>query len=132
MSLHYEEVEILKRRARVLWESGEYLLKKGEYDIASFNFEQAVQLELKAILLEYTGQKLKTHSIRLLLEALGEAFGKEEKVRKFIRDHRNDIKALEDAYIDTRYEPVVYKDYDAEAIKAAAELVRRFARSLVM
>ncbi|WP_457753228.1 HEPN domain-containing protein [Thermococcus sp.] len=129
--MHYEEVEILKRRAKVLWESGEYLFKKGEYDIASFNFEQAVQLELKAILLEYSGQKIKTHSIRLLLEAVGETFGKENEVREFIRRHRNDIKALEDAYIDTRYEPVVYKDYDAEAIKAAAELILQFVRNLV-
>ncbi|WP_081452209.1 HEPN domain-containing protein [Thermococcus barophilus] len=85
--------------------------EKGAYDLASFNFGQSVQLELKAILLEY--------------------FGKESEVREFIRRHRNDIKALEDAYTDTRYEPVVYRDYDAEAIKAAAELSLQFVRSLV-
>ncbi|ALM75418.1 HEPN domain-containing protein [Thermococcus barophilus] len=90
--MHYEEVELLKRRAKVLWEAGEYFFEKGAYDLASFNFEQSVQLELKAILLEYTGQKIKTHSIRLLLEAVGEAFGKESEVREFIRRHRKTLK----------------------------------------
>ncbi|WP_461863716.1 HEPN domain-containing protein [Thermococcus sp.] len=129
--MHYEEVEFLRKRAKTFWENGEYLMKLEKYDIASFHFEQAVQLELKAILLQYSGERYRTHSIRNLLEAIGETFDEEEKVRGFIRKHRNDIKALEDAYIDTRYEPVVYRDYDAEAVKKTAEMVLEFAGSLV-
>ena len=129
--MHYEEVEFLRKRAKTFWEHGEYLMKLGKYDIASFHFEQAVQLELKAILLEYGGEKYRTHSIRKLLFAIGKLFGEEEKVQKFVREHRNDIKALEDAYTDTRYEPVVYEDYDAKAVKKTAEMILEFARSLV-
>ncbi len=129
--MHYEEVEILRRRAEGFWENGEYLMEKGKFDLAAFHFEQTVQLELKAILLEYGGEKYKTHSIRNLLEAIGELFDKEDVVRDFIRKHRNDIKALEDAHIDTRYEAVIYRDYDAEAIKITAEMILEFARSLV-
>ena len=129
--MHYEEVEFLRNRAKTFWENGDYLMKRGKYDVASFHFEQAVQLELKAIILEYSGQKYRTHSIRKLLLAIGKLFGEEGKVQKFIREHRNDIKALEDAYTDTRYEPIVYEDYDAEAVKKTAEMVLEFARSLV-
>ncbi|MFA4640682.1 HEPN domain-containing protein [Pyrococcus kukulkanii] len=62
------------------------MMKQGYYDIAAFNFEQAVQLRLKAILLEFTGDVLKTHSIRTLLDAIGEALGRREEVRKSIRE----------------------------------------------
>ena len=129
--MHYEEVEFLRKRAKIFWENGDYLMKLGKYDIASFHFEQAVQLELKSILLQYGGEKYRTHSLRRLLLAIGKLFGEEEMVQKFIREHRNDIKALEDAYIDTRYEPVVYEGYDAEAVKETAERILEFARSLV-
>ncbi|MFA4699999.1 HEPN domain-containing protein [Pyrococcus kukulkanii] len=107
------------------------MMKQGYYDIAAFNFEQAVQLRLKAILLELTGDVLKTHSIRTLLDAIGEALGRREEVRKFIREHRNDIKALEDTYVETRYEAVVYKDYDAEAIRKSAKLILDFVEEFV-
>ncbi|CUX78092.1 HEPN domain-containing protein [Thermococcus chitonophagus] len=107
------------------------MMKQEYYDIVAFNFEQAVQLKLKAILLEFTGDVIKTHSIRTLLDALGEVLGRREEVRKFIREHRNDIKVLEDAYVETRYEAVIYRDYDAEAIMKSAKLILDFVEELV-
>ncbi|MFA4798449.1 HEPN domain-containing protein [Pyrococcus kukulkanii] len=61
------------------------MMKQGYYDIAAFNFEQAVQLRLNAILLEFTGDVLKTHSIRTLLDAIGGGLRQErggQKVHK--------------------------------------------------
>ncbi|WP_372883342.1 hypothetical protein [Pyrococcus kukulkanii] len=41
------------------------------------------------------------------------------------------MKALEDAYVETRYEAVVYRDYDAEAIRKSAKLILDFVEEFV-
>ncbi|MGI0078669.1 MAG: HEPN domain-containing protein [Nitrososphaerales archaeon] len=42
-------MESLKVRAKGFYETSEFLMKKGDYALAAFNVEQAVQLELKSL-----------------------------------------------------------------------------------
>ncbi|AMQ19504.1 DNA-binding protein [Thermococcus peptonophilus] len=87
-----------------------------KYDAAIFLAEQALQFYLKALLIKYANVRLRTHSVRELLAALGKALEAEEKVVDFIRSHRSLLRELEDAYIGTRYEPRRYYREDAEEL----------------
>ncbi|MEM2050075.1 MAG: HEPN domain-containing protein [Thermoproteota archaeon] len=65
-----EEVELLRKRAKVFLETSKYLVEKGDYDVAAFNPEQAAQLYLKSTLLEIIGDYPRTQSIIFLLKEL--------------------------------------------------------------
>lgn len=66
----FKEVELLKKRSKIMLEDSKEELSKGHYDLAVFLAEQAVQLYLKAIILNATGTMSRTHTIRDLIGAL--------------------------------------------------------------
>ncbi|WP_082781382.1 HEPN domain-containing protein [Thermococcus peptonophilus] len=114
--MHYEEVEVLLQRSEDYMELAESAFGEEKYDAAIFLAEQALQFYLKALLIKYANVRLRTHSVRELLAALGKALEAEEKVVDFIRSHRSLLRELEDAYIGTRYEPRRYYREDAEEL----------------
>lgn len=67
---HMSEVKLLKRRAKAFPSRALDSLNAGDYDLASFLSEQAVQLHLKSILLEKFGDYPRTHSISLPISIL--------------------------------------------------------------
>lgn len=80
--------------------------------------EQSVQLYLKAIILEETGQTPRTHSIRQLLAQLGQI------IEKKIEYDRNALFMLESAYFNARYIAVTYDEEQAnDAIRITKELI---------
>lgn len=104
-----ERVEAIKRRARVFLELAKELLTRNILDIASFNIHQACQLRLKATLLRLRGTIPRIHGIReligLLTNTLDELEFKHvaEKIRKFVREHRETLIDIESAYTESRY-----------------------------
>ncbi len=113
-----EEVERLRKRAVSFLEAAEERLKAGSYDISCFLAEQAVQLYLKSVILEFSGEIPRTHSIRKLLSILSNLLN-----IKFDFD-RKELIFLEDAYIKARYLSSEYGEEDAKnAISTARRLM---------
>ncbi|BAD84410.1 hypothetical protein, conserved, DUF712 family [Thermococcus kodakarensis KOD1] len=128
--MHYEEVEVLLQRSEDYMELADSAFDEEKYDAAIFLTEQAIQFYLKALLIKYADVRLRTHSVRELLAALGKALEAEEKVADFIRSHRSLLRELEDAYIGARYEPRRYYREDAEELMEFVREVRDFVEGL--
>ncbi|EHR79357.1 DNA-binding protein [Thermococcus litoralis DSM 5473] len=128
--MHYEEVEVLLQMSEDYMELANSAFEGKKYDAAIFLAEQALQFYLKALLIKYADVRLRTHSVRELLAALGKALESEEKVADFIRSHRSLLRELEDAYIGTRYEPRRYYREDAEELMEFVGEVMDFVEGL--
>jgi len=129
--MHYEEVETLLRRSEDYLELANEAFEREKYDTAVFLAEQALQLYLKAVIIKYSGVRLRTHSIRELLKGVGDALGVENAVVEFIRGNRGLLRELEDAYTGARYEPKMYYREDAEDLMGFVLDVMDFVEGLV-
>ena len=104
-----ERVELLKDRARFFLGLARELLGRGRLDVSAFSVEQAIQLRVRASLLRFTGEIPGVHSIRELLGMLARVledlgFADEvQRVRGFVREHRDVLVDVEDAYTMARY-----------------------------
>ncbi|MEM0093483.1 MAG: HEPN domain-containing protein [Thermofilum sp.] len=117
------EVELLRRRARSFLARALESFNAGDYDLAVFLAEQAVQLHLKAMLLEKVGDYPKVHSIMALASILGRLPECRELV-SFLEENRVKVGLLEDAYIASRY---LAREYSREE----AEILVNFAREVL-
>jgi len=102
-------------------ETAKRSLHDGNYDIAAFMVDQAVQLYLKSEILEFTGEIPRLHAVRQLLRILGVESGQEGKVNVFIKEKRGILARLEDAYIGSRY---VAREYEREEAEELIEFAR--------
>jgi len=122
------EVEVIRGRSFKALRRAERNYEDEDYDGAVFDAEQAVQLYLKSIILELSGEIPRTHDVRRLLSYVGSLLNVEEDVKCFIRDRRLQLIALEDAYINAGYRPKEYSKEDAEAFIQLAREVIGFVR----
>jgi len=127
MASSKDEVDLMKRRALSFLEVAKYSLQRGMYDLAAFNAEQAAQLYLKATLLEKIGDFPRTHSIIFLLNELRRV--DEEEVGRFIRENKNGLHNLEDAYF-TNYFYKKFDEDDGRYLVSLAEEVIKFCEKL--
>ena len=104
----------LKFEANAKWN-----IEQGDYDLVVFHVEQAIQLLLKARLLELAGEYPKTHNLVTLIEIIYRITG-EEKYRDFLRKNRVRLAKIMDAYIASRY--LARDFYEEEAVEALALL----------
>jgi len=113
-----EEVELLRRRARSFARYAEEANDRGDFDLACFFAEQALQLRLKSLILRILGFMPRGHRVReimgLLIRAL-EEMGVEERVEvsEAVSRFRDELRMLEDAYIASRYLSRRFDDEDA-------------------
>lgn len=113
--MSFEEAEIIKRRAESFLRNADRLLKEGEYDLAIFNLEQYCQLILKYKLLIKKGSYSRVHSLRRLIQELGEL---NPRILELIKNVHNlhYIARLEEAYIAARYLPIIYEEHEVKDI----------------
>ena len=117
-----DEVELLVQRAKNFLDAAKDRLLKGDYDLACFLAEQAVQLYLKAALLHRTGEIPRSHSIRTLISILFDS-AKDKELLEFSKKNRLTLRLLEHAYIASRYLFDRFDKDDAEeAIKVAEKV----------
>ena len=102
------EVESLRKRSREYMETYQFHLSKNMYALAMFDLEQALQLYVKAKLLEEGVLYPKTHNVRRLLELLAE-IRNDGTLKKMIKDYAVELKLLEEAYIASRYVATEFK-----------------------
>lgn len=105
---------------------------EGHYDTSAFHVEQALQLYIEAIIFELFGKDYVGHGIRELLGYLSKLLkenGYEDlstKVNELIREYREQLIAIEDAYIDSRYEDVDYYEEESKELIDVAEKIINF------
>ncbi|MGP3703513.1 MAG: HEPN domain-containing protein [Candidatus Bathyarchaeota archaeon] len=128
--MSYREVDLIRDRALRMLRSAVGSLADGDYDIAAFMADQAVQLFLKSVILELTGEMPRVHMVRQLMYAVRELTGKHDVVDEFIRENRSLFIRLEEAYIGSRYMPRVYERDEAEELVKFAEKVIGFVKSI--
>jgi len=123
-----DEHRLLIERSRRFLETARIQVDKEFYDLAVFSLEQSLQLYLKASLLKLGVDYPRTHSVRKLLELLGE-LAESEEVRELLSEYAVELGALEDAYITSRYIPREYTLEEAsrlfQAVVRMMEVVER-------
>jgi len=110
--------------------SAERSLINGDFDIAAFMADQAVQLYLKSVILELSGEMPRVHVIRQLMYILKELLNKRSAIDKFVRENRSLFIRLEETYISSRYMPREYEREEAEELVNFAKEVIEFVRSI--
>jgi len=113
-----EDVKYLIRRAEAFIRDAKYDLENGDYDVAMFHIEQALQLLIKAKLLDLKGSYEKTHSLRRLRGELSKIY-KEREIKEFIEENKRLLRDLERAYISSRY---FYEEFFPEEVEEALSL----------
>lgn len=128
--MSYREVSLLRDRSLRMLSSARRSLVDGDYDIAAFMADQAVQLYLKSVILELTGEVPRVHSVRQLMRVLKDLLGKPNLVDDFVRENRSLLIRLEEAYISSRYMPREYGRDEAEELVNFAEEAIGFVKSV--
>lgn len=116
---HVDEVRLLRKRAKSFFARARDSLAYGDYDVAVFLAEQALQLYLKSVILEELGDFPRTHSLTFLITQFRKLPQQGELVN-LLEKSKTVVRLMEDAYIASRYLPRTYGEEDA---KAAVELV---------
>lgn len=130
-------VRLLKRRALRFLEEAKRDLSEGYYDIGAFHVEQALQLYVKAVIFELFGKDYEGHGIRELISYLSKLLkenGYDElyrKINELIGEYRQQLVAIEDAYIDSRYENIEYESDDLKPLIEVSESIIKFLEEVV-
>ena len=128
--MSFEEAEIIRRRAESFLRLAGRLVEEGEYDLAVFSLEQYCQLILKYKLLVKKGFYPRTHSLRRLIRELGKI---NEEILVLVDDVRNlhYVARLEEAYIASRYLPLIYEESEArDLLRFVEEVFKPIVRNL--
>ena len=128
--LGYREVGLLRDRSLRMLRSARRGLVDGDHDIAAFMADQAVQLYLKSVILELTGEVPRVHAVRQLMHLLKDLLSKPTPVDDFVWDNRSLLIRLEEAYISSRYMPREYERDEAVELIDFAEKAIGFVKSL--
>ncbi len=128
MSSH--EVDLLRDRSLRMLRQAKSNLNSGDNDLAAFMAEQAVQLNIKAAILEITGEIPRTHALRQLFNALKASLDGSRNIDRFVTSNRSFLIRLEDAYINSRYVPREYEKVEAEELVDFAEVAIRFVETI--
>jgi len=120
--MSFEEARILRMRAETFLKHAKQALEREEYDFACFSSEQAAQLFIKSAMLELVGEVPRLHRVRELLSLLGSSIPEVGMlISEFIKERRENLRALDDACITSRYLPFAYTHEDAEVLVNLAE-----------
>jgi len=112
------ELRILRRNAQSFYRNARYLYGQGEYNLAAFNIEQAMQLMLKYILAAKIGDFPRTHSLRRLF---GDVKDLCPELWEFYERNASIIGNIESAYITSRYFPTSFEKIEVKYMLDAYE-----------
>lgn len=130
--MSFEEVRLLRERARAFLKYAEEALSDGEYDFSCFASEQAAQLFTKSVMLELIGEIPRLHRLRDILSLLGSSIPEAEGVVSgFVEENRERLRSLDEAYITSRYLPFKYEREDAETLLNVSKEVIRLGEGIL-
>ena len=120
-----EEADSLRKRSRDYLQTYEFHMSKGMYALAIFDLEQAIQLYIKASLLDEGVAYPRTHSLRRLLEILA-GVRNDDKLMKIVKDYAVELRLLEEAYISSRYVAYEFAEDEVVKVKRAVEEIMKY------
>jgi HEPN domain-containing protein len=123
--LSKEEAELLRRRSKEYMHTYEFHMSNGMNALAMFDLEQALQLYVKAKLLDEGVAYPRTHSIRRLLEILA-GVKNDDKLRKIIKDYAVELRLLEEAYISSRYVAIEIMEDEVLRVKRVVNEMMKY------
>jgi len=115
-----KEINFLKERAQEFWKEAIRNIEEGNYNLAAFHLEQAMQLYLKYLIGKELGEWPKTHYLYELLSKINEIY-KNEKLKKFQEENELFWDDLSDAYFTSRYYPRTFSKSLVENFKKYCE-----------
>ena len=121
-----ESFEFMKERAKEFWERGFEDLSKKRFNLAAFDFEQAIQMWIKYLIGKKVGDWPKTHFFSILIKELANSYNNKEII-KFYEENEVFFSDLEDAYFTSRYFP---KQFTENHIKNIVENCEKFLKFL--
>ena len=124
------KANFLKEKAEAFLENAKYNISKRQWFLAAFHLEQVCQLYLKYYLFLKLRRYPKTHSLRNLLEGIGEVYNKKKDIKKIIKENANIISDLEQAYITSRYLPVEFFEEQVKNMERFIKKVIKFLKNL--
>jgi len=124
------KASFLKEKAEAFLENAKYNISKKQWFLAAFHLEQVCQLYLKYYLFLKLRRYPKTHSLRNLLEGIGEVYNKKKDIKKIIKENANIISDLEQAYITSRYLPVEFFEEQVKNMERFTKKVIKFLKNL--
>ena len=124
--LSSEEAEALRRRSSEYMQTYEFHISRGMYALAMFDLEQALQLYVKARLLEEGVAYPRTHSLRRLLDLLA-GVKNDDRLRRVVKEYAVELRLLEEAYISSRYVATDFSEEEVARVRRAVEEVMRCA-----
>ena len=119
--MSHREVSLLRDRSLRMLSSARRSLLDGDYDLAAFMADQAVQLYLKSVILELTGELPRIHAVRQLMRVLKDLSDRPKVIDDYVREKRSLLIRLEEAYISSRYMPRIYEKDEVEELVNFAE-----------
>jgi len=123
-----EEVKRLLEKSREFMETASFQVERGFYSLAVFSLEQALQLFLKAKLLEEGVLYPRIHSIRRLLRMLAEVSPSRRRyIEKLLEKYAVELGCLEDAYITSRYAP---REFEREEVLRLRQVVEEVMKTV--
>jgi HEPN domain-containing protein/predicted nucleotidyltransferase len=129
-----EAVREMLRRAGSFLRSAALRIDWGDYDLACYDVEQALQLYLKAVLLELFGVETRAHGVLEHLSILRRELAKAghndlvSRLSDLVRDNRVLIDLIDTSYIEARYSAGV--SYAREDAKASLDFAEKLAKLL--
>jgi HEPN domain-containing protein len=130
-----EYPSLLKKRALACMRLAKRLLDEGEYDLAVFNAEYALQLYIKSILYRITGEEWRGHGIRSLLGLLASLLRREgfseysDMIIDYVSRYRRILAEIEEAHTRAIYGALPYsKDQAVQIIRQAEETLKLLQR----
>ena len=118
------------RRAQEARKSADANLSTGLFNLACISAYQFVQLMIKARVIERVKTEPRARGIAKLLEALGEALGRQEEIAKFVERLREDIEFMEELYRRSRENPSSCTREDAERCVMIADSIVDFVEEM--
>jgi HEPN domain-containing protein len=95
------------------------------YALAMFDLEHALQLNVKASLMEEGVAYPRTHNIRRILEILADVRN-DEGLKEVVRKYAVELRLLEESYISSRYVAVKFNEDEVMRVKRAFDEVMRY------
>ena len=106
-----EEVENLLKTSKFFEDNARFDVSKERYAMAMFHLEQALQLLLKAFLLNTLGTFKKTHDLHVLFDDVSKIV---PEIKEIHEKNWLIIERLREAYIGARYFGFIYSKEEVE------------------
>ncbi|MDZ7337586.1 MAG: HEPN domain-containing protein [candidate division KSB1 bacterium] len=119
--------DFLRKRAQEFWERAKEDYARSRFNLAALDVEQAIQLWFKDLIYRRAGDFPKTYDFGVLLNELAHVSERPELIA-FYERRALEFRAIEDAYITSRYLPREFSQTDVLKMLEFGEAIIGFVK----